>query len=145
LEEEIEVIKYLMTNIEIHRIMLKDIYNKKEIKDNLYNYIRYQLREYARFNISLKRMLEVRTKKIGGTKNSALDIAASIGNKNLNINNSKEYINFFKEAAKVNLMDLNRIKQNYIIKSKNLLNLIKRMEEFENHNLEIINSFSYKT
>ena len=39
-------------------------------------------------------------------------------------------------------MDLKRIKENYRIKSKNVLNLIGRLEEFENNNIEIIESFN---
>lgn len=135
MSEEIEAIKYLMTNIELHRRMLKQICKNKETKDNIYIYIKYQLREYARFNISLRRMLETRTKKINGTKNAMLDIASSIGNSRFKLDKIDDYIKFFEESAKVNIMDLKRIKSNYKIKSKNLEKLINRLEEFEERNL----------
>lgn len=135
MSEEIEVIKYLMTNIELHRRMLKQICKNKETKDNIYIYIKYQLREYARFNISLRRMLETRTKKINGTKNAMLDIASSIGNSRFKLDKIDDYIKFFEESAKVNIMDLKRIKSNYKIKSKNLEKLINRLEDFEERNL----------
>ncbi len=143
--EEIEVIKYLMTNIEIHRIMLRELYKKKEVKDYLYSFIRYQMREYTRFNVSLRRMLETRTKKVTGTKNAVLGIATSLGNKNIDVQKSEDYIEFFKEAAKVNILDLKRLKENYKITSKHLLNLISRLEEFEQKNIEIIDGFNYTT
>lgn len=135
MSEEIEAIKYLMTNIELHRRMLKQICKNKETKDNIYIYIKYQLREYARFNISLRRMLETRTKKINGTKNAMLDIASSIGNSRFKLDKIDDYIKFFEESAKVNIMDLKRIKSNYKIKSKNLEKLINRLEDFEERNL----------
>ena len=135
MSEEIEEIKYLMTNIELHRRMLKQICKNKETKDNIYIYIKYQLREYARFNISLRRMLETRTKKINGTKNAMLDIASSIGNSRFKLDKIDDYIKFFEESAKVNIMDLKRIKSNYKIKSKNLEKLINRLEDFEERNL----------
>lgn len=135
MSEEIEVIKYLMTNIELHRRMLKKLCKNKETKDNIYIYIKYQLREYARFNISLRRMLETRTKKINGTKNAMLDIASSIGNSRFKLDKIDDYIKFFEESAKVNIMDLKRIKNNYKIKSKNLEKLINRLEDFEERNL----------
>lgn len=135
MSEEIEAIKYLMTNIELHRRMLKKLCENKETKDNIYIYIKYQLREYARFNISLRRMLETRTKKINGTKNAMLDIASSIGNSRFKLDKIDDYIKFFEESAKVNIMDLKRIKSNYKIKSKNLEKLINRLEDFEERNL----------
>ena len=135
MSEEIEAIKYLMTNIELHRRMLKKLCKYKETKDNIYIYIKYQLREYARFNISLRRMLETRTKKINGTKNAMLDIASSIGNSRFKLDKIDDYIKFFEESAKVNIMDLKRIKSNYKIKSKNLEKLINRLEDFEERNL----------
>lgn len=140
--EEIEVIKYLMTNIEIHRIMLRELYKKKDVKDYLYSFIRYQMREYTRFNVSLRRMLETRTKKVTGTKNAVLGIATSIGNKKIDAQKSEDYIEFFKEAAKVNILDLRRLKDNYKIKSKRLLNLIARLEDFEEKNIEMIDTFN---
>lgn len=145
MSEEIEVIKYLMTNIEMHRIMLRELYKKKEVKDYLYNFIRYQMREYTRFNVSLRRMLETRTKKVTGTKNAVLGIATSIGNRNIDVKNSEDYIDFFKEAAKVNILDLRRLKENYKITSKHILNLLARFEEFEEKNIEIIDSFNKTT
>lgn len=142
MEEEIEAIRYLMTNIEMHKIMLREMYKNKEVKDEMYSFIRYQIKEYTRFSVSLRRMLELRTKKVGGTKNAVLGIATSLGNKKIDVQKSQDYIEFFKEASKVNIMDLKRLKENYKIKSKNVLNLIRRLEEFEEKNLEIITSFN---
>lgn len=142
MNEEIEAIKYLMTNIEMHRLMLRDMYKKKDVKDYMYSFIRYQMREYTRFSVSLRRMLEIRTKKAGGTKNAVLGIAATLGNNRNTLKSVEDYLDFFKEAAKVNVMDLKRIKENYRIKSKNVLNLIGRLEEFEKNNIKIIESFN---
>ena len=135
MSEEIEAIKYLMTNIEIHRRLLKQLCKNKETKNNIYVYIKYQMREYARFNISLRRMLESRTKRTNGTKSAMLDIASSITNRKSKMEKIDDYIEFFKESAKVNIMDLKRIRENYKIKSKNVQKLIDRLEEFEEKNL----------
>ena len=135
MSEEIEVIKYLMTNIELHRRMLKQLCKNKETKDNIYIYIKYQLREYARFNVSLRRMLETRTQKLNGTKNAILDIATSIWKNIFKLEKIDDYLKFFEESAKVNIMDLKRIKDNYKIKSKNVQKIINRLEDFEERNL----------
>lgn len=128
-----------MTNIEAHRVLLRNLYKKIEVKDYIYNYIRYEMREYTRFSVSLRKMLECRTNKLGGTKNGIIGLATSIGNSR-RLSSINEYITFFKEAAKVNIMDIDRIRKNYNIKSKNLLNLLDRLEKFEDKNIKILNS-----
>ena len=37
-------------------------------------------------------------------------------------------------------MDIDRIRKNYNIKSKNLLNLLDRLDKFEDKNIKILNS-----
>ena len=64
-----------------------------------------------------------------------LDIASSITNRKSKMEKIDDYIEFFKESAKVNIMDLKRIRENYKIKSKNVQKLIDRLEEFEEKNL----------
>ena len=46
-----------------------------------------------------------------------LDIASSITNRKSKMEKIDDYIEFFKESAKVNIMDLKRIRENYKIKS----------------------------
>ncbi len=137
--EEIEAIKYIMTNVEIQRRMLKDIKDKRDTKDNIYDYIRHLLREYSKFNVSLRLMLNTRVKKSVGTKNAIISLASSISNNKFEKNS--EVMLFLKEACKINIIDLERVKKAYRIKSKNVIKLIDRMIKFEENNLDIITSY----
>ncbi len=139
--EEIEAIKYIMTNVEIQKRMLRDIKNKRDAKDNIYDYIRHLLREYTKFSVSLKLMLNSRVKNNSGTKNAILSLASSISNNNKKYDKVSEILLFFKEACKINIIDLERVKRTYKIKSKNVIKLIDRMISFEEKNLEMISSY----
>lgn len=139
--EEIEAIKYIMTNIEIQKRMLRDIKNKRDVKDNIYDYIRHLLREYTKFSVSLKLMLNSRVKNNSGTKNAILSLASSISNNNKKYDKTSEILLFFKEACKINIIDLERVKRTYKIKSRNVIKLIDRMISFEENNLEMISSY----
>lgn len=139
--EEIEAIKYIMTNVEIQKRMLRDIKNKRDAKDNIYDYIRHLLREYTKFSVSLKLMLNSRVKNNSGTKNAILSLASSISNNNKKYDKVPEILLFFKEACKINIIDLERVKRTYKIKSKNVIKLIDRMISFEEKNLEMISSY----
>lgn len=139
--EEVEAIRYIMTNIEIQKRMLKDIKNKRETKDNIYDYIRYLLREYTKFNISLRMMLNARTKSSGGVQNGILSLASSISNTVKKYEKNSDIVLFFKEASKINIIDLERVKKIYNIKSKNVIKLIDRMIRFEEINLDMVSSY----
>ncbi len=139
--EEIEAIKYIMTNVEIQKRLLRDIKNKRDAKDNIYDYIRHLLREYTKFGVSLKLMLNSRVKNNSGTKNAILSLASSISNNNKKYDKVSEILLFIKEACKINIIDLERVKRTYKIKSKNVIKLIDRMISFEEKNLEMISSY----
>lgn len=139
--EEIEAIRYIMTNIEIQKRMLKDIKNKRSAKDNIYDYIRHLLREYSKFSVSLKLMLNSRVKNNSGTQNAILSLASSISINNKNYDKLSDILLFFKEACKINIIDLERVKKTYKIKSKSVLKIIDRMISFENDNLEMISTY----
>ena len=130
-----------MTNVEIQKRMLRDIKNKRDAKDNIYDYIRHLLREYTKFSVSLKLMLNSRVKNNSGTKNAILSLASSISNNNKKYDKVSEILLFFKEACKINIIDLERVKRTYKIKSKNVIKLIDRMISFEEKNLEMISSY----
>lgn len=139
--EEIEAIKYIMTNVEIQKRLLRDIKNKRDAKDNIYDYIRHLLREYTKFGVSLKLMLNSRVKNNSRTKNAILSLASSISNNNKKYDKVSEILLFIKEACKINIIDLERVKRTYKIKSKNVIKLIDRMISFEEKNLEMISSY----
>lgn len=139
--EEIEAIKYIMTNIEIQKRMLRDIKNKRDAKDNIYDYIRHLLREYSKFSVSLRLMLNSRVKNNSGTQNAILSLASSMAINNKSYEKVSEILLFFKEACKINIIDLGRVKRVYKIKSKSVLKLIDRMINFENDNLEMISTY----
>ncbi len=139
--EEVEAIKYIMTNIEIQKRMLRDIKNKRDAKDNIYDYIRHLLREYSKFSVSLRLMLNSRVKNNSGTQNAILSLASSMAINNKSYEKVSEILLFFKEACKINIIDLERVKRVYKIKSKSVLKLIDRMINFENDNLEMISRY----
>lgn len=140
MNEEIDLLKYLLANIKIQQDMLYKILKKKEIKDEVYELIRHNILEYKKFNVSIRRMLKTRLKKYNGEMNIAFGIASSIG-ANVKVDNRLEYLELMKEYNKVNLLDIERVKKEYKIKSKTVINLIDRMEQFEKNSLDRIDLF----
>ena len=127
MNEEIDLLKYILTNIRIQRDMLQKILRKKKIKDEVYELIRHEIFEYKKFIISLNRMLETRQKKYNKEANVLLGVASSI-NANINkMERNEDYLKMLEENAKVNILDINRIKKEYNIKSKTVQKLITRM------------------
>ncbi len=140
MNEEIDLLKYILTNIRIQRDMLQKILRKKKIKDEVYELIRHEIFEYKKFIISLNRMLETRQKKYNKEANVLLGVASSI-NANINkMERNEDYLKMLEENAKVNILDINRIKKEYNIKSKTVQKLITRLVEFEKNNLLEIDS-----
>ncbi|MBO5477351.1 MAG: hypothetical protein J6A15_06335 [Clostridia bacterium] len=140
MNEEIDLLKYLLTNIKIQQDMLYKILKKKEIKDEVYELIRHNILEYKKFNVSIRRMLKSRMKKYNGETNIAFGIASSIG-ANIKADSRLEYLELMKEYNEVNLLDIERVKKEYKIKSKTVMNLIDRMEQFEKNSLDRIDLF----
>ena len=140
MNEEIDLLKYILTNIRIQRDMLQKILRKKKIKDEVYELIRHEIFEYKKFIISLNRMLETRQKKYNKEANVLLGVASSI-NANINkMERNEDYLKMLEENAKVNILDINRVKKEYNIKSKTVQKLITRLVEFEKNNLLEIDS-----
>ncbi len=141
MSEEIEAIKYMMTNIDIQKRMLKKIKNDRKIKDNIYDYIRHLLREYSRYYLSLKRMLDNRTRKLESASNLVINLVSTITNNTKKFESNMDILLFFKEACKINIMDLNRVRNTYKIKSKSVQNLIAKLIRFEEENLDMIDLY----
>lgn len=140
MSEEIELLKYLLANIKIQQDMLYKMLKKKEVKDEVYNLIRHNILEYKKFNVSIRRMLKSRMKKYNGEINIAFGIASSIG-ANVKLDSRLEYLDIMKEYNKINLLDIERVKSEYKIKSKTVINLIDRIEQFEKNSINRINLF----
>ncbi len=139
--EEIDLLKYLLTNIKMQRDLLYKILKKKETKDEIYEFIRYIINGYRKYIISLKQMLKNRIKKYNKESNVLLGVASSIGANVNKVDNNLDFLNVLKENTKVNLLDIERIKNEYNVKSKTIIKLINRLEEFEKSNLDKINLF----
>ena len=139
--EEIDLLKYLLTNIKMQRDLLYKILKKKETKDEIYEFIRYIINGYRKYIISLKQMLKNRIKKYNKESNVLLGVASSIGANVNKVDNNLDFWNVLKENTKVNLLDIERIKNEYNVKSKTIIKLINRLEEFEKSNLDKINLF----
>ncbi len=139
MNDEIDLLKYLLNNLKMQQTLLYKILKKKEVKDEIYELIRYEIFEYRKFIISLKRMLQNRLKKYNKEINVLLGVASSI---NANVNKTdknSDYLDILKQSSNINIMDIQRIRKEYNIKSKTIIKLIDRLEEFENKNINKIN------
>ena len=85
-------------------------------------------------------MLKTREKKYNKETNIALGIASSIG-ANVKVEDKLEYLKLMKEYNEVNLLDIERVKKEYKIKSKTIIKLIDRIEQFEKNSLDRIDLF----
>lgn len=139
--EEIDLLKYLLTNIKMQRDLLYKLLKKKETKDEIYEFMRYIINGYRKYIISLKQMLKNRIKKYNKESNVLLGVASSIGANVNKVDNNLDFLSLLKENTKVNLLDIERIKNEYNVKSKTIIKLINRLEEFEKSNLDKINLF----
>ena len=138
MSDEIDLLKYLLNNLKMQQTLLYKIIKKKEVKDEIYEIMRYEIYEYRKFIISLKRMLQNRLKKYNKELNVLLGVASSINANTNKVDKNSDYLVMLKESSKVNLMDIERVKNEYNIKSKTILKLINRLEEFEKENINKI-------
>ncbi len=144
MNDEIDLLKYLLNNLKMQQTLLYKIMKKKEVKDEIYNIMHYEINGYRRFIISLKRMLQNRLRKYDKELNVLLGVASSINANTNRIDKNSDYYLLLKESSKVNLMDIERIKKEYNIKSKTIIKLIDRLEEFEKENINKINTIMSK-
>ena len=138
MSDEIDLLKYLLNNLKMQQTLLYKVIKKKEVKDEIYEIMRYEIYEYRKFIISLKRMLQNRLKKYDKELNVLLGVASSINANTNRVDKNSDYLVMLKESSKVNLMDIERVKNEYNIKSKTILKLINRLEEFEKENINKI-------
>lgn len=137
--EEIECLKYLYINFSMQKKTLKNIVNDYNLKDELYELIYNEIRVYTRFMISLKYMIKNRSKKNKELiSNNVVGAFAGIQNRVIENKNKSEIVKYVKEATKINILDIKRVKKDYKIKSKTILNLLDRIMNFERSNLENI-------
>ena len=138
MSDEIDLLKYLLNNLKMQQTLLYKIIKKKEVKDEIYEIMRYEIYEYRKFIISLKRMLQNRLKKYNKELNVLLGVASSINANTNKVDKNSDYLVMLKESSKVNLMDIERVRNEYNIKSKTILKLINRLEKFEKENINKI-------
>ena len=138
MSDEIDLLKYLLNNLKIQHTLLYKVIKKKEVKDEIYEIMRYEIYEYRKFIISIKRMLQNRLKKYNKELNVLLGVASSINANTNKVDKNSDYLVMLKESSKVNLMDIERVRNEYNIKSKTILKLINRLEEFEKENINKI-------
>ena len=138
MSDEIDLLKYLLNNLKMQQTLLYKVIKKKEVKDEIYEIMRYEIYEYRKFIISIKRMLQNRLKKYNKELNVLLGVASSINANTNKVDKNSDYLFMLKESSKVNLMDIERVRNEYNIKSKTILKLINRLEEFEKENINKI-------
>ena len=144
MSDEIDLLKYLLNNLKMQQTLLYKVIKKKEVKDEIYEIMRYEIYEYRKFIISIKRMLQNRLKKYNKELNVLLGVASSINANTNKVDKNSDYLVMLKESSKVNLMDIERVRNEYNIKSKTILKLINRLEEFEKENINKINTIMSK-
>lgn len=132
--EDLEVLEYLYTNVIIHIEMLYKLLDKKKVKDEVYYLIKENILEYKKFLASIKRMIIIRNKKRVFKNNILHNIASSIEASIKEDNN--EYLSTLKESAKIWILDVDKVENEYKIKSKTVLNLLSRIKNYENNNLK---------
>ena len=138
MSDEIDLLKYLLNNLKMQQTLLYKVIKKKEVKDEIYEIMRYEIYEYRKFIISIKRMLQNRLKKYNKELNVLLGVASSINANTNKVDKNSDYLVMLKESSKVNLMDIERVRNEYNIKSKTILKLINRLEKFEKENINKI-------
>lgn len=135
--EEIEVLEYILSNLNIHQEMLYKILRKREVRDEIYNLIRENIIEYRKYILAIKKMLLTRNSKYKFENNILHNIASEI-EANTITRDDKESLIYLRENSKISIMDIQKVKSEYNIKSKTILNLLNRIEKFEYNNLERI-------
>ena len=139
--EDLEVLEYLYTNVIIHIEMLYKLLDKKKVKDEVYYLIKENILEYKKFLASIKRMIIIRNKKRVFKNNILHNIASSIEASIKEDNN--EYLSTLKESAKIWILDVDKVENEYKIKSKTVLNLLSRIKNYENNNLKRVIELIY--
>lgn len=135
MNEELDLLKYLRTNFLLNQEWLCKIIKTKEIHDEVYEFVRDEIAESRKYIKAIEHMIESRNKKIDKEANVIYDMVTSFGAKIADVKTNKEYINLLKESIKINIMDINRVRNEYNIKSKTILNLLSRIESSEKNNL----------
>ena len=138
--EEIECLKYLYTNLDIQRKNISLMIDELKLKDELYYFLLNEKNMYYRFMLSIYSMISNRTKKNKEIviNNNVVNTINGIQEKLLKLNSKEDYLNYIREATKINILDLENLNERYNIKSKTITNLISRITKFEKHNLEIL-------
>ena len=136
--EDLEVLEYVYSNVNIHIEMLYKLIKKKQVKDEVYNLIKDNIIEYKKFLVSIKRMIVVRNKKRKFKNNILHNIASSI-EANIKEENST-FLLSLKERSKIWILDVEKVENEYNIKSKTVINLLARIKRYEEKNLDKVMS-----
>ena len=136
--EDLEVLEYVYSNVNIHIEMLYKLIKKKQVKDEVYNLIKDNIIEYKKFLVSIKRMIVVRNKKRKFKNNILHNIASSI-EANIKEENSTLLLSL-KESSKIWILDVEKVENEYNIKSKTVINLLARIKRYEEKNLDKVMS-----
>ena len=136
--EDLEVLEYVYSNVNIHIEMLYKLIKKKQVKDEVYNLIKDNIIEYKKFLVSIKRMIVVRNKKRKFKNNILHNIASSI-EANIKEENST-FLLSLKESSKIWILDVEKVENEYNIKSKTVINLLARIKRYEEKNLDKVMS-----
>ena len=124
--------------VNIHIEMLYKLIKKKQVKDEVYNLIKDNIIEYKKFLVSIKRMIVVRNKKRKFKNNILHNIASSI-EANIKEENST-FLLSLKESSKIWILDVEKVENEYNIKSKTVINLLARIKRYEEKNLDKVMS-----
>ncbi len=132
--EDLEVLEYMYSNVVIHVEMLYKLLTRKQVKDEVYDLIKFNIMEYKKFLSSIKRMILVRNRKREFKNNILHNIASSI-EANIKEDN-RLFLQNLKEGSKIWILDIEKVEKDYKIKSKTVINLLGRMKKYEQDNLK---------
>lgn len=137
MKDEVELLNYLGLNLKIHIDWLLKICEREKLSEDEERIILDNVSEYKKFQVSINRMILAREKK--GIKEASVfaDVASTIGAINI-VRKNENILELIVESSKINLLDINRVKEEYNVQSKTILNLILRLENYEKNNIERI-------
>lgn len=137
MKDEIDLLNYLLLNIKMQIDWLGKITLKEHLSENEFEIVESNILVYKKFKKCIEKMINVRVKK--GIKETSvlMDVVSSIGAVNT-IKKNENIIEVLSESSKINLMDIKRLKDEYNVQSKTILNLLSRLENFEMNNIERI-------
>lgn len=138
MNNEIEILEFIYENTKVCQETILRIIKIRNKNDELEGHIKKQYLEYKKISNSSKNMLERRKKKVNDEVNIVGKIVTYMQiKKNIQKDDSKEQIaNILIEGSKIGIEQIKNKISEIKIKSKPILNLINKLINLENYNIQ---------